>query len=293
AELMRINYGRQMYSEVVSRVQALLKVDPCNFEYILLAVFDGKERVVKMKIESSEDILELIEEQRNPNIYVELEKRVNVGIPGTVQQSFTQMMASQGVFPSSFGIGSSAFSHEALYSHQAGPSSFTHTGYPRGTDDQTSGYSNQPGHSRDDDNNDDQTNTHNGDSGDEDKEVNENSCPLATLIPNFLTLVGSSFNFWAILSSIKFKLDPLSTRTSKNVSLTSAVNLIILGPRLLHFTICNQDSSCGFSSSRPSSISNTKISFPLHLWPGVNFSLHVKHKPFSLRLCISSSISRP
>ncbi|CAA0822140.1 Unknown protein, partial [Striga hermonthica] len=101
AELMRINYGLQMYSEVVSCVQALLKVDPCNFEYILWAVFDGRERVVKMKIESSEDILELIEEQKTPNIYVELEKRVNVGIPETTQQSFTQMMASQGVFPSS------------------------------------------------------------------------------------------------------------------------------------------------------------------------------------------------
>ncbi|CAA0840060.1 Unknown protein, partial [Striga hermonthica] len=51
--------------------------------------------------------------------------------------------------------------------------SFTHSGYPRGADDQTSSCSNQPGHSRDDDNNDDQTNTHNGYSGDEDKEVNE------------------------------------------------------------------------------------------------------------------------
>ncbi|CAA0812638.1 Unknown protein, partial [Striga hermonthica] len=101
-ELMRINYSRQMYSEVVSRVQALLKADPCNFEYLLWAVFDGRERKVKMKIESSEDILELIEEQKTPYIYVELEKRVNVGVPGTAQQSFTQMMASQGVFPSSF-----------------------------------------------------------------------------------------------------------------------------------------------------------------------------------------------
>ncbi|CAA0806564.1 Unknown protein, partial [Striga hermonthica] len=136
--------------------------------------FDGRERKVKMKIESSEDILELIEEQKTHNIYVELEKRVNVGVPGTAQQSFTQIMASQGVFPSSFGVGSSAFSHEAPYSHQAGPSSFTHTGYPRDADDQNAGCSNQPSHSRDDDNNDDQTNTHNGDSGDEEKEVMRN-----------------------------------------------------------------------------------------------------------------------
>ncbi|CAA0817126.1 Unknown protein, partial [Striga hermonthica] len=100
AELMRINYGRQMYSEIVSRAQALLKVDPCNFEYILWAVFDGRERVVKIKIESNDNILELIEEQKNLNIY---EKRVDVGIPGTAQQSLTQMMASQSVFPSSFG----------------------------------------------------------------------------------------------------------------------------------------------------------------------------------------------
>ena len=133
AELMRINYGQQMYSEVVSRAQAILKANPCNFEYILWAVFDGRERVVKMKIESNDDILELFEEQGNPNIYLELEKRVNVGIPGTAQQSFTQRMASQGVFPSSFGVGSSAFSHEAPYSYQAGPSSFTHAGYRRTT----------------------------------------------------------------------------------------------------------------------------------------------------------------
>ncbi|CAA0828459.1 Unknown protein, partial [Striga hermonthica] len=90
------------------------------------------------------------------------------------------------------------------------------------------------------------------------------SCPLATLTPYLLTFVDFSFSFWSILSSMKFKLDPLSTRTSNNMSFTSAVNLIILGPRLLHFTMCNQDSSCGFSSSRPSSISNTKISLPLH-----------------------------
>ncbi|CAA0826064.1 Unknown protein, partial [Striga hermonthica] len=135
----------------------LLKTDPCNFEYILWAVFDGRERVVKMKIKSNDDILELIEEQRNSNIYVELKKRVNVGIPGTAQQRLTQMMASQCVFHSYFGVGSSAFSTEAPYSHQADPSSSTHIGYPQGDDDQTADCSNQPGHSRDDDNNDDQT----------------------------------------------------------------------------------------------------------------------------------------
>ncbi|GER34796.1 Spc97 / Spc98 family of spindle pole body (SBP)component [Striga asiatica] len=140
AELMRMNYGRQMYSEVVCRAQAILKANPCNFEYILWTVFDGMERPVKMKIESNDDILEQIEVQGNLNIYLD-----------------------------------SAFSHKAPYSYQAGPSSFTftHTGYPRDADDPTAGCSNQPGHSRDDDNNDDQTNTHNDDSSDEDKEVNE------------------------------------------------------------------------------------------------------------------------
>ncbi|CAA0840414.1 cysteine-rich RLK (RECEPTOR-like protein kinase) 8, partial [Striga hermonthica] len=100
------------------------------------------------------------------------------------------------------------------------------------------------------------------------KRISPRSVPFATLTPKGFTLVNGISISLDSSSYMQFSVDPLSTNTSTNLPLISALNVIIFGPRFLLLTICNKDSSCGFSSLQSSPISNKNTSLPLHLWPG-------------------------
>lgn len=113
----------------------------------------------------------------------------------------------------------------------------------------------------------------------------------------------ASFSTMAL--DIKLCVDPLSTRIRSCLSLISPCNFNVAPtefPKMAWKLISDSSASAASLSKLPSASScsgdSSSVIFRrergegLHLWPGWNFSLHLKQRPFASRACRSASHGR-
>ena len=103
--------------------------------------------------------------------------------------------------------------------------------------------------------------------------------------PYLLLGFASHSDLRMLLSLPPPRKEPLSPRVSEG---NRWWIIAVSSPVSLSSFVVAADSSCMFSSSSASRINNCGF---VHLWPAVNLSLQLKHKPWALRLCISSQES--
>lgn len=127
--------------------------------------------------------------------------------------------------------------------------------------------------------------------------------PICTLNDGTVCIGIASFSTMAL--DIKLCVDPLSTRIRSCLSLISPCNFNVAPtefPKMAWKLISASSASAASLSKLPSASScsgdSSSVIFrrereeSLHLWPGWNFSLHLKQRPFASHACRSASDGR-